>query len=64
MWGNYSDAKVQERLRILHIRYFVGLKGTNESLYAFFEPFESLFRQTITAPVVLETEHYIVYKLD
>ena len=64
MRGNYSDPAVQERLRLLHIRFFVGLKGTNESLYSFFSPFESLFRKTITAPIVLETEHYLVYKLD
>jgi hypothetical protein len=64
MNGNYSSARVQELLNELHIRFFVGVRGTNESLYKWGEPFESLFRITLTAPIVFETSSYIVYKLD
>ena len=64
MRGNYSDPTIQALIETLHIRFFVGLKGTNESLYSFYEPFESLFRKTINAPVVFETANYLVYKLD
>jgi hypothetical protein len=62
--NNYTDPEVQWRLRALHIRYFVGLKGTNESLFAYFGPFESPFRMYLSAPIVFETTNYLVYKLD
>ncbi len=64
MHGNYSSASVRELLSELHIRFFVGVRGTNESLYKWGEPFESLFRITLTAPIVFETSGFIVYKLD
>jgi hypothetical protein len=64
MNGEYNDPRVQQLLSSLHIRFFVGLRGTNESLYKWGGPFESLFRITLTAPIVFETSNFVVYKLD
>lgn len=64
MYNNYSEPSVQELLAELNIRYFIGLKGTNESYYRVRGPFESLFRMTLTAPIVYETANFLVYKLD
>ena len=64
MTHEYSDPRVQDLLVRLHIRFFVGLRGTNESLYKWGGPFESLFRMTITAPIVFQTTSFVVYKLD
>ncbi|MFW9888411.1 MAG: hypothetical protein ACFFER_09525 [Candidatus Thorarchaeota archaeon] len=64
MLGNYSSSQTQELLRTFHIRFFVGLRGNNESLGPWFGTFESPFRISLTAPIVYETANFIVYKLD
>jgi len=61
MRSDYDSMETQGLLEDLNIRFFVALKGTNSVEYSI--PFESLFRQTISAPIVFETEHILVYQL-
>lgn len=64
MYGNFSDPRIRSLLEALHIRYFVALKAGNEAQFKVRGTFESLFRATLTAPIVYETNQYLVYKLD
>ncbi|MHA2063823.1 MAG: hypothetical protein ACXABY_05490 [Candidatus Thorarchaeota archaeon] len=61
MNSEFSDSRTQEILELLNISFFVALKGTETVYYS--EERESTFRQTITAPILLETEHILVYQI-
>ena len=62
MRSNYTNDQTQKLLGDLNIRFFVAIKGSYNAEFTS-SSFESLFRQTISAPIVFETEHFLVYQL-
>ncbi len=64
MHGDYNDPVIYDLIFRLNIHYFIGLKGSDNALYSSGSPFQSEFRVTLSAPIVFETAHYVVYRLN